>query len=229
MKLYIDLDTLTLVAGPTDRRAVARLETKRGDHTPMEIRFLRAGVPVRLDPDTGLAFGCKPNGKFDTEPVVFADDFAQSEIPESPDPDADPHWTGAPSFHTEPLDELFLIDEDPDNDPPHIDLMAEFTWSAPGAPGPTTTRTISVRVLNDVIRDAEGSPTNLPTPDAWLSARAVRYDIAQDLTDPQKTQARENIGLPSLNVVFITASDYAALTTEQQNDPGIWYVIDDEA
>jgi hypothetical protein len=75
----------------------------------------------------------------------------------------------------------------------------------------------------------QDSPAGLPDPDAFLTARAVRYDIAQDLTDPQKTQARDNIGLPSFNVVFITANDYAALTTEQQNDPAIWYVIDDEA
>jgi hypothetical protein len=171
MNIYIDLDTLTLIQSPTDRRTVSRLDIKRGDHSPFTIRFLRAGLPVRLGASTVLTFAAKENGKFDAAAVSLFDDFAQSAIPTAPAPDSDPHWTGAPSFNTVELNALFDIDADPDNDPPFVDIMAEFTWQATGDAGPTTSRTFGIRVLNDVFRGDEDTPLALPTPEQWLSAQ----------------------------------------------------------
>jgi hypothetical protein len=172
MKLHIDLETLTLIVGTNDRRRIARLEVKRGDSVPFELRFLRDGQPVRLAASTDLRFSVKEAGAYDSDPVVFFDGFTQSAIET---PDDDPHWTGRPNFNTEELNSLFSIDGDPTNDPDAVDLMAEFSWLAGGDPGPSSTLTFSLRVANDVHRDEDGTPLALPSPEDWLAARNLRW------------------------------------------------------
>jgi hypothetical protein len=193
MKLYIDLDTLTLIAGPSDRRIVSQIQAKRGDNLPVEVQFLRSGQPVRLAASTVLTFGAKPLNQFDADPVVLDNTFAQSAAPTDPEETDNPVWTASPSLNTVDLNDLFLIDGDPSNDPQFVDMSAEFTWMAAGDDGPTTIRTVVLRVLNDVVRGDEGTPITLPTPSDWLDARAVRYDKSQDLTPEEEAQARQNI------------------------------------
>lgn len=190
MNFYIDLDTLTAIAGINDRAVITRADLKRGDFAPFRIRFMQDGALVRLNATTVLSFAAKEAGKYDDDPVVFEDGFVQSDVE---DPDADPYWTGNPSFNTAELDALFLIDDDSANDPPYVDLMAEFTWIATGDLGPTTIRNVTFRVLNDVYRGGEMAPTALPTPDDdW-----VAHGHAQTLTNAQKLQLAANAGFPT--------------------------------
>ena len=201
MRLFIDLDTLTLVAGPNDRRIVSQIQAKRGDHLPVELQFLRNGQPVRLPASTVLTFGAKPLNEFDADAVVLDAAFTQSAAPGDPEDFDDVKWTGTPSLNTAELNALFLIDGNPANDPAFIDLSAEFTWIADGDDGPTTIRTVTFRVANDVVRGDEGTPTELPTPDDYVAARAVLYDRAQSLTSGQQAQARANMNAASAPVV----------------------------
>jgi len=168
MRLFIDIDTLTLIEGPTDRRIVSRIQAKRGDHLPLTLQFLRNGQPVRLASSTVVTFGAKPLNQFDADPVVLDATFAQSAAPTDPEEIDDAKWTASPSLNTFALNDLFLIDGDPTNDPQFVDLSAEFTWIADGDAGPTTIRTVVFRVLNDVVRGDEGTPLELPTPAQWL-------------------------------------------------------------
>jgi hypothetical protein len=61
--------------------------------------------------------------------------------------------------------------------------------------GPVSSDTVNFVVERGVVTGDEGTPTHLPTPDEWLSARAVRFDEAQTLTSGEKAQAQSNMGL----------------------------------
>lgn len=61
--------------------------------------------------------------------------------------------------------------------------------------GPVSSDTVNFVVERGVVTGDEGTPTHLPTPDEWLSQRAVRFDEAQTLTSGEKAQAQSNMGL----------------------------------
>ena len=157
MRFVIDLDTLELIASATARQAIAQVQGKRGDETPFEVSFVRAGVAEELAGSTVLTFGAKPFGKYDAGAVVLNSDFTLSGTGTTA------KYLASPSFNTAELNDLYLIDADDSNDPAYVDLMAEFTWQI-GSGAPTSTKTFIFRVHNDVVRDAELDPTALPTP-----------------------------------------------------------------
>jgi hypothetical protein len=157
MRFVIDLDSLELIESATDRRRVAQVEGKRGDDSPFEVAFVRSGVAEELAASTVLTFGAKQEGKYDSAAVVLEDGFTLS----GTGPSA--KYAANPSFNTAALNALFLIDADASNDPPYVDLMAEFTWQVEGG-SPTSTKTFRFRVHNDVVRDDELSPTPAYSP-----------------------------------------------------------------
>jgi len=61
--------------------------------------------------------------------------------------------------------------------------------------GPVSSDTVNFVVERGVVTGDEGTPTHVPTPDEWLSQRAVRFDEAQTLTSGEALQARDNIQL----------------------------------
>jgi hypothetical protein len=222
MNLYINLDTLTLVTSAADTRPVTRIELKRGDHAPFAIRFIRAGALVRLDATTVLSFACKENAAYDADLLVSDNTFEQSEIPVDPEDDTDPHWTGAPSFNTEELNALFLINDDPDDDPAYLDLMAEFTWLADGDDGPTSTATFAVRVHNDVIRGNETFPSAIATSGPGTPVEAV---VATGTTE--MTGANNDWDLAAVNA-GAAANDYTltvAVQADKATDPTVAIVV----
>ena len=174
MNLYVDLDALQLRASLTDARRVSGIEVKRGDALPLVVRFVQGGSQVRLDATTVINFAIKENGKYDDDPLVLESSFSASAVE---DPDSDPHYTATPSLNTTELNDLFSIDGDSSNDPKSVVAMGELTWEATGDTGPTSTRTFSVTVANDVYRGSESTPTSQPTPEAWLTARNTERGI----------------------------------------------------
>lgn len=157
MLFVIDLDSLELIQAATDKSPVVSVQGKRGDETPFEVIFVRNGVAEELATSSVLTFGAKQAGKYDAGVVVLSSDFTLSGTGTSA------KYLASPSFNTEELNDLFLIDEDDTNDPAYVDLMAEFTWQV-GSGAPTSTKTFTFRVHNDVVRDSELNPTALPTP-----------------------------------------------------------------
>jgi hypothetical protein len=152
MELFIELETLKLVTSQTDRREQRTLTIKRGDALPLKVRFLESQTPTRLDATTVINFALKESGKYDDDPVVLEQSFTASTVE---DPDSDPHYTASPGLNTTELNDLFLIDSDSSNDPESVSLMGELSWKASGESGPTSIKTFSVVVENDVYRGDE--------------------------------------------------------------------------
>lgn len=160
MLFFIDLDSLELVKAASDRSRVSQVDLKRGDSALFELVFVRSGIVQQLTDGNVITFGAKERKKYDSTPVILHDDFDLTGSGDTA------KYLGTPSLNTEPLNNLLLIDGVTTNDLEYIDLMAEFSWKI-GEGAPTSTRTFVLRVNNDVIRDDDGTPAQLPDPDAW--------------------------------------------------------------
>lgn len=169
MKLYVDLETLQLIEGPGFRNPVNSLRFKRGDAAKLEVVFLQNGTtPVEIgDPLTlDLQFGVKPRNRFDVGYLVFTSEWTL------PDQGAEsPTYLCSPNFHTTELDSALQVGSATGNELTEVILMGEISWRE-GAGDPTSTRTFSVIVENDVNRGTEGTPEELPDADDWLAERA---------------------------------------------------------
>jgi hypothetical protein len=95
-------------------------------------------------------------------------------------------------------------------DADEIELQGEIEWTLSGR---VERVYFPVTVLNSRHRPDDGAPDPADSAsNAWLSARAVRFDEAQTLTTEQKAQARTNIGVTS------GVSDHGALTGLADDD-----------
>ena len=168
MNLYVELKSLNLKNAPGDQREVKIINAKRGDSLPLVVRFYKGTEQVRLDATTTITFVLKENGKHDASALVLDSSFTASAVGT---PDADPHYTATPSLNTTALNALFLINDDPSDDPPLLDLMGELSWEASGDAGPTTIKTFTARVENDIYRGTEGTPLEDPDPADWLDGQ----------------------------------------------------------
>lgn len=195
MRFVIDLDSLYLIESTSDRRPVSMVSVKRGDDAPFEVIFVRSGIAEELAGSSVLTFGAKEEGKFDGTAVVLNDEFALSGSGTAA------KYLASPSFNTVALNDLFAIDGDDSNDVAFVDLIAEFTWQV-GAGAPTTTKTFRFRVHNDVIRGTEGTPLELPTPEAWLIARQAALEYAgADPNIPENLTVTGSMVAASLDAV----------------------------
>lgn len=168
MNLYVELNSLNLKTAPSDQREIEVINAKRGDSLPLVVRFYRGTEQVRLDATTALTFILKENGKHDSDALVLDSSFVASAVGS---PDDDPYYTATPSLNTTALNALFLINDDPSDDPPFLELMGELSWVATGDPGPTTIKTFTAKVENDVYRGTEGTPLSDPDPADWLDTQ----------------------------------------------------------
>ena len=155
MKLYVDLATLQLIEGPGFRNPVSSLRFKRGDSARLEVAFLTGGTtPAHIgDPATlEIKFGVKPRGRYDVGYLVHTADWTL------PDPGAEsPTYLCSPSFNTVELDSAMQVGSSAGSELSEITLMGEITWRE-GTGDPTSTRTFTVVVENDVNRGTEGVP-----------------------------------------------------------------------
>lgn len=205
MNLYVDLDSLQLRSSGTDARNVKVLNMKRGDALPLEVRFYEGGDQVRLDATTALTFVLKEEGKYDGTALVLENSFTASPVGA---PDSDPHYTATPSLNTSPLNDLFLINNDPSDDPTYLDLMGEISWVATGDSGPTTIKTFTARVENDIYRGTEGTPLEEVNPSDWLDQQNASRGI-------QPSHTRANVFPDSLTISGeILGSGGSAITLE---------------
>jgi len=95
-------------------------------------------------------------------------------------------------------------------DADQIELQGEIEWTLSGR---VERVYFPVTVLNSRHRPDDGAPDPAASAsNAWLSARAVRFDEAQTLTTEQKAQARTNIGVSG------GVSDHGALTGLADDD-----------
>lgn len=156
VKLHIDLETLQLIESPGFRNPVTSLRFKRGDAAQIEVMFLAGGTtPVTIGDPQQLAiqFGIKPRQRYDIGYLVHSSNWIM------PDPEETPIYRCSPSFNTEELNSALGVGSSTGNELSEIVLMGEITWHV-GTAEPTSTRTFTVIVENDVNRGTEGVPTS---------------------------------------------------------------------
>src|SRR5687768_8883103 len=153
MRVYVDLDTLTLIESPGTRSPVETMWAKRGTSKRLDLQFVRNGEPEMLPASAQIRFGLKPTGEYDGAFVVFTDTFTEPA-------DASGFYTGFANFNTETLNTLL---GSPDgvtaNDEESVELMAEFSWLIPGEDNPEKSQTFTVQVDNAVDNGDEAAPS----------------------------------------------------------------------
>ena len=199
MKLHVDLETLQLIEGPGFRNPVNVLRFKRGDGARLEVLFLRGGATPETIGDPAsleMHFGIKPRNRFEVGYLVHTADWTMPT-----EQDDIPVYQCSPSFNTVELDAVLGVGSPAGAELSEATLMGEITWRQ-GQGEPTSTRTFLVIVENDVNRGTEGIPTDADPPypavanlvtKENIGDQAVRHDIAQSLSTPARTQARNNI------------------------------------
>lgn len=187
MNLYFDLDTNSFVTAPGFRTAPKEPAFKRGDSSLVTLGFYQGGVQVAIAGLTDIRLGIKARGEYDEDLLVLAE-TADWTLPVDPALD----YVVSPVFNTVPLNAaLDALTE------AYLKGMLEVTWSTDSGSTWRSTNTLNVRIDKDVIDDEENTPLELETPSDWLTARAVRYDVAQTLTGTDWKQARQNISAAS--------------------------------
>jgi len=190
VKLFVDLDTLALIEGPGFRNPAPPLRFKRGDAARLELVFLAGGAtPVTIGDAELLQiqFGVKLLNRYDTGYVVQSSQWVKPVAGS-----AVPTYQATPSFNTAELNEALNLGGVGGAELASLALMGEITWRE-GTGEPTSTRTFAVIVENDVNRGDEGTPVLLPSPEDWLTERALRYDTTQALTQDQKIRSQRNL------------------------------------
>ena len=212
MKLYVDLETLQLIEAPGFRSPITSLRFKRGDASTLEVAFLTSAATVHSfigDGETlAMEFGVKVNAAYASGYLVHETAWTM------PDPEAAaPVYVCSPGFNTVELNDAFGV-----GDPTELaslTLMAEITWRE-GSGEPTSTRTFTIVVENDVNRGTEGTPESQPSPEAWLSARALRINAAQSLTHAQRNTAHANMRDDELLTLELSPSASNGSVSHQQ-------------
>jgi len=190
VKLFVDLDTLALIDGPGFRNPAPPLRFKRGDAARLEVVFLAGGsTPVTIGDAESLQiqFGVKLLNRYDTGYVVQSSQWVKPVAGA-----AVPTYQATPSFNTVELNAALNFGGVGGPELPSLALMGEITWRE-GTGEPTSTRTFAVIVENDVNRGDEGTPVSMPTPDDWLTPRALRHDVTQSLAQTGKIRAQRNL------------------------------------
>lgn len=164
MRIDIDLDDDRIVSSPGVRDAVRLVQFKRDTSAELQVRFYRGGVQTELPAGASGKFGVKPAGQYDAEALVFAESWIQSGTGNNAVYNFSPAFDGAALAAL-----LGSGDNDATNDEDYIVGMLEIKWTAEGKKH--RTQTVETWILNDVLKDTDGTPLALPTPEEWLQAR----------------------------------------------------------
>ena len=232
VKLHIDLETLQLIESPGFRNPVTSLRFKRGDAAQIEVMFLAGGTtPVTIgDPaQLEIQFGIKPRQRYDIGYLVHSASWVM------PQPEETPIYRCSPSFNTEELNSALGVGSATGNELSEIVLMGEITWRV-GTAEPTSTRTFTVIVENDVNRGTEGVPTSAeppyPAPESIVTTAAITEAITahQSSEDPHPQYLRHDTqeSLPPNEQTYVRSAINAQevppdLTMPMQNINGTWY------
>jgi hypothetical protein len=198
MRQYFDRALKQLVTRPGFASGVTAYTFKRGDAETLELTFYDGSTAVVLGADPVIRFGIKAT--LGGAVLAIADTWVETD------------GVYRATFNTNTAELLAdLADADSKK------YFGELTFSDADG-GPTSSQTISVTIENDVLKDEDGAPTVLPSPSDWLSERAVRFDLAQALSDPQKAQALDNLGIALLAML---TSDKSGVNLVENSEGGV--------
>jgi hypothetical protein len=145
MRIYLDLDTRKLMSSPI--RALSRLEFKRRDNDTIELQFLRDGQVQELPTGTSARLGIKISADYDSEFLAL------TTLTKSGTGTATVYG-GRLNLNTDAIATAFA------SEPVNFDGMLEVEWTTGSAV--SSSQTLPVTILNDVIRGDEGDPATLP-------------------------------------------------------------------
>jgi hypothetical protein len=197
---YFDIGQRAFVRASGSEQLMNQVTGRRGDSIPVSVRIQSGSTAVTLTDVTEMVFVVK-SAVLDGVTLMLADTWTED----------DGVWSAQLAMDTEELETAMDGLE-------RGEFFAEFTFTS--ALGTITSQVLTFPVTADLWLGIEGTPLSLPTPEEWLDARAVRYDAAQTLTDPQKAQARANIGVATGTGDLVAAnnlSDLANAATARTN------------
>lgn len=145
MRIYLDLDSRKLMSSPI--RALSKLEFKRRDNDTIELQFLRDGTVQEISEGTTARIGIKVNADYDS-------DFLALTTLTKSGTGSEAVYGGELNLNTVPLATAFS------GEPPTFAAMLEVEWTTGTAV--SSSQTLPVTILNDVIRGDEGEPATLP-------------------------------------------------------------------
>jgi hypothetical protein len=168
---------------------------KRGDTVTLNIIFLNAaGEPVTLANGTQLIMAVKPINEYDSQTL-----YAYSTLTVAGQVAASGYDFNF-DLNSTSLSEALRLNEPFEADVAAVTGMLELSWTTDGGETYRSTQNVApFTVNNDVIRGTESTPLALPSPEAWLNQRAIRFDSTQTLSSLQKARAQANIGLAKTN------------------------------
>jgi hypothetical protein len=175
MRRYVNLDTLFLQEDQFQAQAVVALYIQRGGALPLELQFIRNGVPELLPEGSVIRLMIKKAGEFDGDPVIFEQGF-------SAPADSGGYYTADPETNTEPLNDLLNSpDGNSSNDLEQVILGGVLSWRLGSAP-PKKTRSFRVVAENSYDNGNETLPDQAG-PD--LDSRISALEAAEALGEPR--------------------------------------------
>jgi hypothetical protein len=145
MRIYLDLDTRKLMSSPI--RALSKLEFKRRDNDTIELQFLRDGQVQELPTGTSARLGIKISADYDSEFLALATLIKSGTGTATV-------YGGRLNLNTDAIATAFA------SEPVTFEGMLEVEWTTGSAV--SSSKTLPVTILNDVIRGDEGDPATLP-------------------------------------------------------------------
>jgi hypothetical protein len=201
MLLYFDIDLESFVSSPGSRSALTQIEFMRDALAQVEIAVCQDAAVIELDETqveaVELAF--KVVGDFDSDPRARAMGWTKTGAGEST------RYQLGWSFITEPLNDDFGVGAGVDVS--FVDLYVELYFRYDGRS--VRSRRCTARVNNNVVRDEDGTPEQVP----GAEAEYFKFTIAQTLTNEQKAQKRQDLGLGSA-----ATADAGGFATAEQGE-----------
>ncbi len=166
---------------------------KRGASPQESVQFYNGSSVVELPAGATGKFAIKPFGKYDSEPLAFAESWTKVGS------GSETYYRFDLSFATAAINQLLsAFDENQNNDKSSIQAMAEIQWIIDGKV--YKSQTVPVTIENDIVRDEDGTPLENPTPLNWLIENLTQTRIQNAI--PQDAAFRASIGAISTEDLF---------------------------
>jgi hypothetical protein len=212
MNIFIDTANNTLINDPLFKSGVDNLSFKRGDDTKLFLNFVSGNTALSATAGPRIIFGAKQSGDYDASSFVVATS-GYSIVNNS--------YLLTPSFNTSTLNALLS------GDISSINLMGEISVSYDSGASWTSTNTFGITVNNDVIRNNNAAPEDLPNPIDWLNEQRPPALFDQLNTPVDAFIETIHFSLSGNIITLLTASGNQWTSDGSDVPPvsGTWYRI----
>ena len=157
----------------------------------LRLSLFSGGIAAQLASGESLTISAKPAGQTEAD-VLFSCTLTSSDYNTS----EALYLKTFTAYTTAALALLDLSDSNAKTDQASLVVDGYMSFTASGGDPVEYDQTYELTLAAVKALPSDGTPQAVADPDDWLTARAVRYDIAQSLSAPQKLQASSNLGNP---------------------------------